>query len=402
MSFDSNEVWDAMEPVKKYEELAVVQDIDNFIFQNDILCVVAAENSPVGLVPSKAYPTHYDDPNWALGPLARSFNSVTCGSYVKNLTATGLVTQVGWPSPFCRIGPGLCSSRKPDFSANGGNSSPNYDFAVGLGVWGLTDTGFWEDRSGTSFAAPLLAREAAFCFQKLQRVCEKGARPFSVTVKAFLALSAEPPVESKVAASLIERTLGRGTGNSVKLDKPDAHNAVMIWQGVLEGPDDLARVQIPIPASWFGTATEPYLRLVLAWDPPVNVALPNIWTTRRVSGQLRTSIDTTALHPRTVGPASTYPLIERYYNLRKLPKGVEAKDDLWVFEVSYEQIAEYHPAIDFSPQQRVAFAAELIDLNAKPVSPQSAIQALPIAQTMVRLSVPPVVVRTPIMLRTQV
>jgi hypothetical protein len=161
-------------------------------------------------------------------------------------------------------------------------------------------------------------------------------------------------------------------------------------------------VQIPIPASWFGTATEPYLRLVLAWDPPVNVALPNIWTTRRVSGQLRTSIDTTALHPRTVGPASTYPLIERYYNLRKLPKGVEAKDDLWVFEVSYEQIAEYHPAIDFSPQQRVAFAAELIDLNAKPVSPQSAIQALPIAQTMVRLSVPPVVVRTPIMLRTQV
>jgi len=176
MSFDSNEPWNSMEPVKRYEELAVVQDIDNFIFQNDILCVVAAGNSPRGVIPSRAYPNHYDDPNWVLGPLARSFNSLTCGSYVKHLTSTGLVTNAGWPSPFCRIGPGLCSSRKPDLSANGGNGSPNYDLSVGLGVWGLSNDGLWEDKVGTSFATPLLAREAAFCFQKLQSVCEKGAR----------------------------------------------------------------------------------------------------------------------------------------------------------------------------------------------------------------------------------
>jgi hypothetical protein len=401
LSFDSNESWHSIEPVKKYEELTIVQDIDNFIFQNDIFCVIAAGNSPKGVIPSKPYPNHYDDPNWALGPLARSFNSVTCGSYVKHLAATGLVGQVGWPSPFCRTGPGLCSSRKPDFSANGGNSTPNYDFSVGLGVWGLSDAGFWEDRIGTSFAAPLLAREAAFCFQKLQQVCQEGARPFSITVKAFLALTAEQPVSAEAADSLIQRTLGRGTGNSMKLDKPDAHSAVMIWQGVIEGPDDLARVQIPIPLSWLSTAAEPFLRVVLSWDPPVNAAIPNVWATRQVSGQLRASIDGRALHSRTVGTASSYPLIERYYNLRRLPKGVTTKDDMWLFEISYKQAADYHPTIDFSPQQRVAFAAELIDRSPKPFSPQSAIQALPISQTMVRLSIPPVVVRTPIMLRTQ-
>jgi hypothetical protein len=401
MSFDSNESWHAIEPVKKYEELAIVQDIDNFIFQNDILCVVAAGNSPPGLVPSKPYPNHYDDPNWALGPLARSFNSLTCGSYVKHLSASGLVSQAGFPSPFCRTGPGLCSSFKPDFSANGGDSTSNYDPSVGLGVWGLSDAGLWEDKIGTSFATPLLAREAAFCFQKLQQVCEKGARPFSVTVKAFLALTADPPVQSAAAEVLIQRTLGRGTATTTKWDTPDAHSAVMIWQGVLEGPDDLARVQIPIPAGWLATAKEPRLRIILAWDPPVNAAVPDIWATRRISSQLRTTLDAAALHARVIGSASTYPLFERLYNLQRLPKGVTVKDDVWLLELSYEQITEYHPAIDFSPQQRVAFAAELVDFGSQGPSPQSAIQNLPISQSMVRLSVPPAAVKAPIMLKTQ-
>jgi len=44
------------------------------------------------------------------------------------------VTQVGWPSPFCRVGPGLNDSFKPDFSANGGNGNPQYEYAPGLGV----------------------------------------------------------------------------------------------------------------------------------------------------------------------------------------------------------------------------------------------------------------------------
>ncbi len=163
----------------------------------------------------------------------------------------------------------------------------------------------------------------------------------------------------------------------------------------------MARIQIPIPNGWLSTAAEPYFRVILAWDPPVNAAIPNIWATRRISGQLRPGVDVTALRPRTVGAASTYPLIERHYNLRRLPKDVEISDDIWLFELSYQQIAEYHPAISFSPQQRVALAAELIDRGPKRVSPQSAIQALPISQTMVRLSIPPVVVRTPVMLRTQ-
>jgi hypothetical protein len=74
---------------------------------------------------------------------------------------------------------------------------------------------------------------------------------------------------------------------------------------------------------------------------------------------------------------------------------------MWLLQIDYKQIAEYYPGIDFSPQQRVAFAAELYDQSEKPVSPQSALQALPIAATMNRLSVTPTIVRTPIIIKAR-
>ena len=146
LSFDS-EPLNEEEPVKTAEALLLVQDLDNFIYQNDVLVVIAAGNSPPGVIPATDYPRNFDDPQWAIGAWARSFNSLTCGSYVGYLSPGGVVTELGWPSPFCRVGPGLSNSPKPDFSANGGNITPEYRYAPGLGVWGLSPDGFWEDRS---------------------------------------------------------------------------------------------------------------------------------------------------------------------------------------------------------------------------------------------------------------
>jgi hypothetical protein len=81
MSFDSTVPLDQM-TVKASEALRLVQDLDNFIYQNDILVVIAAGNSRPGLIPATPYPRHFNDPQWALGAWARSFNSLTCGSYV--------------------------------------------------------------------------------------------------------------------------------------------------------------------------------------------------------------------------------------------------------------------------------------------------------------------------------
>ena len=91
------------------------------------------------------------------------------------------------------------------------------------------------------------------------------------------------------------------------------------------------------------------------------------------------------------------------YNLaRYKPDGnLPAVGDMWLLELSYEEFSPYPPGMDFDPRQRVGFAAELIDLGEKPVDPQSAMQALPVAAAMNRLSIQSQPIRNPIVLRSR-
>jgi hypothetical protein len=174
--------------------------------------------------------------------------------------------------------------------------------------------------------------------------------------------------------------------------------AVLLWQGLLEGPGEIARITVPIPKNWYDQARQPVMRLVVSWDSPVNAAVARLWATRKVSVQLKASPDSLALYGTRSGHGS-YPLIDRSYDLRKLPKGVTITGDMWLLELSYEQTADYHLGMVFTPQQRVAFAAELFDEAEAPVSPQAALQALPAAITMTSLSIPPQSIKTPVVVR---
>ncbi|MGA2173233.1 MAG: S8 family serine peptidase, partial [Sedimentisphaerales bacterium] len=399
LSFDTHQPLESLLPTIRAEKLRLVQDLDNFVFANDVLIIAAAGNTSPGLMPNSPYPRHLDDPRWALGAWARGFNFLTCGSTVELETCGGLVNNAGWPSPFTRLGPGLCDSPKPDFCNHGGNVTRDYSFATGLGVWAYSASGTPEDHSGTSYAAPLLAREAAFAFQSLQQVCEQGARPFAVTVKAFLALTATARIYPKEIKDLIKRALGRGYATADRLNDPINSSAVLVWQGIIESPKDVVRVQIPIPRTWISEAEIPTLRVVLSWDSPVNAAVQNLWACRKITASLKPNPEDKALtcSKRPLSHKS-YPIINREYELKR--DDIELQGDTWILEISYEQIADYFPGIDFTPEQRVAFAAELIDKGESPVSPQSAMQSLPVAATMNRLSQPHVVVRAPVLLKT--
>ena len=398
LSFDSRKPLEQLSQGLRQANLYRVQDLDNFLFANDVLSVVAAGNSPPGVVPSTPYPKHYDEPEWGLGHWARSFNSITCGATVERLEGDGLVQELGWPSPFSRLGPGLCDSSKPDFVAHGGNWASTYRNVSGLGVWCSNERGLWEDVSGTSYAAPLLAREASFALDTLGQYCQHGASPFAVTLKAYLALSAIPPVSDERIKTLVARASGQGSASSKGLLVPNPQTVVMIWQGVIESPKDIVRVRVPIPREWLQAASSPHMRLVVSWDPPVNAAAHHVWACRKVNSRLRVNPDAHAMRFKR-SPSNSYPLTNRVYDLKRLPKGETVKGDIWLVELSYEQIADYSPGIEFSLQQRVSFAAELWDDSEEPASPQGALQSLPIAQTMNRLSVPPTIVRNPVVIR---
>ena len=403
LSFGDVRALDEFPTVEKREKRVMLRDLDNFIFFHDCVVVVAAGNSRPGVPPNQLYPDHYDDPRWALGPWACGFNTWVCGSYVSKLSTNGLVETIGWPSPFTRIGPGLCDSPVPSFCAPGGNTDDTYRSRSGHGVLGLSASGLVEDHIGTSQAAPILAREAAFALHELQKFCVPGTQPFAVTARAFLTLTANHPVQDQRVKTLVERTLGNGQASIQRLLTPAVGSAVILWQGHIESQRDKVRVQLPIPLEWLAEAEKPVLRLVVCSDTPVNEAAQGSWACRKIVPRLYLGPDAqSATAPR--GSHPTFPVIDRHYALDRYKPGEKkaAEGDLWLLEISYDEIFPYPPGMDFDPRQRVAFAAELFDQGAAAVDPQSAMQALPIASTLNRLSIQPTAIRTPIVIKTRV
>ena len=107
LSFDNGPL-NLLEPARSQQSLILVQDLDNFIFTNDVIVVVSAGNVTPGIIPEAPYPQHHRDPQWALGPWARSFNSLTCGAFVARAQTDGIARHEGWPSPFCRVSVRAC------------------------------------------------------------------------------------------------------------------------------------------------------------------------------------------------------------------------------------------------------------------------------------------------------
>jgi hypothetical protein len=402
LSFGYDQPLASFPDVQRGEHRVNLRDLDNFVFASDCIVVVAAGNSPRGVVPDPNYPDHHADPRWALGPWACGYNTLVCGAFVSRLSTNGLVQDIGWPSPFTRVGPGLCEAPVPSFSAEGGNTDEGFAYAADLGVWCFSGQGYAEDKIGTSFAAPLLAREAALTLHRLQQNCVPGTQPFGVTARAFLTLTATPPPDVDRIRPLVERTLGYGKAKCDRLLAPSPSTAVVLWQGYIESTKDIARVQLPVPLDWLAVAEDPVLRLVVCYDPPVNEAATANWACRKVSAKLRLSPDADALRPPRSGHSS-YPVIDRTYKLaRHKPEGKQPADsDMWMLEFSYEEISPYPPGMTFDPRQRVAFAAELVDQGHSRIDPQPAMQALPSAPSMTRLSVQSQTVRNPIVLRVR-
>lgn len=393
---------DAFDPVARREHLMKLQDLENFAFARDVLLVVAAGNTAAGLVPSEPYPDHVEDPRWALGTAARTFNGIVCGAYVDMPAPDSVVGVVGAPSPFTRVGPGLCDSPVPGFGAPGGDCLKSYEWAPGTGPWVCSADGVWEDSSGTSLAAPLVAREAAWVFKDLGRHCAPATTPFCATVKAWLNLVARRPLLQGAFERLAQRSLGKGFPAAERGRAPIEDSAVFVWQTMLQGARTVNRAQFPVPMEWLKEASAPRLRVVCAWSTPVNVALLDSWACRKVALRVRPFGGEAAL--RGGGNArGAYPLLDRLQDIS--PEALEEKgfgvaDSPWIVEVEYEEIGEYPPAMTVSSQQRVGVVLELFDDGESPTSPQASIQALPIAADMLRLSVLQQPIHAPITIRT--
>lgn len=365
-----------------------IADLDNRIFSDDVLVVVSAGNSDEGVIPNPPYPRHYRDKQWRLRAWPRCFNALTCGGTATELSSDGVATESGAPSPFTRVGPGIAKSPKPDFSANAGNGRSDYRYQMGsgLGVWACNENGLWEDVSGTSFAAPLLARDAARTFALLQQRCEAGVRPFACLVKACLALHARRADISSQLKKLADATLGYGQVDFESIETQSPDRAVFLWQGIIANEDQKVIVELPVPGAWIRAAKTPILRLVASWDTPVNHAAEEVWACRKTAITLRPSDGKDALKGKNKRGRAQYTLLRRDYFL----SGELSASDSCLLELSYShpQMAPYPGSFIVNPQQRIGIAFELFDDDGEnPVSPHSFVQSLPVAASLARLSV---------------
>lgn len=392
----------AFSPKVREEKLIYLQDLDNRSFVQDVLLVYSAGNSVAGVAPPSGYPEHFDDEDWELGVLALNYNGLVVGAHVDPLVPRGIAPAVGAPSPFTRIGPGMHRAPVPSFSAPGGDATSDYARAPESGVWVFDADGAVKDCAGTSYAAPLVAREAAFAFQELTRYCP-DERPFAATVRAWLTLEARRPSFDGALEELAKRTVGGGFPSADGLRRPDGNRAVFVWQTMLESAGTIARVRVPVPRVWLEQAAKPQLRLVVAWLTPVNAALKETWSCRKVSAQLRTASrkdadDKERTPLRARGAVAAYPVIDRIYPIPLAELDPAPADDLWELAVSYQDLGPTPAGMQFSPQQRIGVVVELTDRGDQPVSPQAAVQALDIP-AMNRLSMLSMPVQVPLVVR---
>ena len=385
LSFDKR--MDSLPPKQRSVLLQQIEEIDNFAFDQDVVVVVAAGNAPPSVVPTPGYPHHFNNPEWALQSFPRAFNALTCGGVSARLSAGGLTTEVDAPSPFSRVGPGFAKSPKPDFCDSAGDRDVNYGPLPSSGVWGFSSLGDARQECGTSFAAPLLAREAAFVFEELRSKCPGDSRPFACAVKAVLALTADDVTKRLSAAlqPLAKRTIGYGRASADRFKNPIQQRARFLWQGVIAHQKDVVRVQIPIPSTWIDQATLPQLQLCIAWDTPVSAAAESQWSCRDVSVTIRPGPDSEAFRG-SHGKVAGYPLFRRSWKLEKARTRKIVEGDFWVLEFSYTEIAAYAAGHNVPQSQRIALAAEIWDEAENPVEPHSFIQSLPIASSLVHLS----------------
>lgn len=265
------------------------QTLDELVRELDIVIIVSAGNrqprSHLRIEEAVTeYPTYLTEPANRLCEPAGGMNIVTVGALAH---ANGLppaapvgvrpITERLEPAPFSRAGPGARGSIKPDFTDLGGTLI--YDGTTNRlqGGEARTEAGMlslhyrpvdrlFATKSGTSYAAPLVAHKAS---QILARFPDASAN----LVRALLASSAGVPEEATRRLALLgdgaTRTLcGYGMVDEELASYSDNNRVVLYAEDELE-IDHFAVYQIPIPRPFQTERGRRTIKVSLAYDPPV-------------------------------------------------------------------------------------------------------------------------------------
>ena len=265
--------------------------LDELARELDVLIIVAVGNRTPRLGPAveegvTAYPGYLLEPANRLFEPAGAVNVLTVGSLSHGPGLDGVlagdlntrpITQRLEPSPFTRVGPGLGGALKPDLVEVGGTlvfdavtrTLKSGQQLASAGVVTLNHRyleRLMTSKSGTSFAAPLVAHTAA---QILKLMPQASAN----LVRALLAGSAQIPDETLQRLVLegpdsIDHVCGHGRPDLMRAGYSDDSRVVLYAQDALQ-LDHFAVYRIPIPHTFQSEKGRRTVTVTLAYDPPV-------------------------------------------------------------------------------------------------------------------------------------
>lgn len=184
------------------------------------------------------------------------------------------------PAPFTRVGHGINGAIKPEFIDYGGNAvfggtGSNYRFVgrdQGLDVMSFSNRPLqrlFAYDVGTSFAAPLVARNAALLWDRLRATF--GSEPHPNLVRAVMASAANVPAEVSAAFPNQDdclRVAGYGRIDPDFAFASSNKRVTLVAEGSLT-LDRFAVYSVPIPQSFVDARGRKSIRVALAFDPPV-------------------------------------------------------------------------------------------------------------------------------------
>ncbi len=259
----------------------VARTIDQLSREHGVVFITITGNiSPADiqdLLVSNQYPYYLESPVAKLLDPGHAALAVTVGSIAHSsrvIVAPAIpIAQESQPSPFTRTGPGFAKSVKPDFVERGGNLVRDPQLGVqhnaGTNVVMASNrlTPPLQHSHGTSFAGPRVANHLAVIARDIRPLIP---RPTAPLLRAFLALSAESPSNSPLAAAdELLNTVGYGLPNGSRGTNCAGHSVVLYFEGNLKA-DQVALFRVPVPVEIMESGhAKKRIVVAVATAPPV-------------------------------------------------------------------------------------------------------------------------------------
>jgi hypothetical protein len=277
------------------------ESLDVLARENNVLLVVSAGNHDLDLAFNSdeaeevvtAYPEYLFRPECGLADPATAAIPITVGGIAESDSPSIRlgsakddirfgVAKPFQPSPSTRIGPGINDAIKPEFVSFAGNSTfqgmsnlRQIDDNSGMSVMSLSrepTKQMFAFKTGTSFAAPLVARTASMVWNQL--VNDFGTEPQANLVRAVLATSAKVPnpvrklLEQERGEGGVRKVCGYGLiDDELALQSAD-RRVTMLHQGSIE-IDKIEIFEVPIPEEFRDADGKKRITVALAFNPPV-------------------------------------------------------------------------------------------------------------------------------------